>query len=62
LCERVPGGVFRHGRVFGAPLGHEPPYKYYAESEFPTSPRSRLRRRPKSSGQRARTPASSASR
>jgi uncharacterized protein (TIGR02118 family) len=35
LCERVPGGVFRHGRVFGAPLGQEPPYKYYAEWEFP---------------------------
>jgi uncharacterized protein (TIGR02118 family) len=35
LCEKVPGGVFRHGRVFGAPLGHEPPYKYYAEWEFP---------------------------
>jgi hypothetical protein len=35
LCEQVPGGVFRHGRVFGAPLGHEPPDKYYAEWEFP---------------------------
>jgi uncharacterized protein (TIGR02118 family) len=34
LCEKVPGGVFRHGRVFGAPMGHEPPYKYYAEWEF----------------------------
>ena len=34
LCEKVPGGVFRHGRVFGAPMGHEPPYTYYAEWEF----------------------------
>jgi hypothetical protein len=33
LCERVPGGTFRHGRVFGAPMG-EPPYRYYAEWEF----------------------------
>jgi hypothetical protein len=30
----VPGGVFRHGRVFGAPVG-EPRFKYYAEWEFP---------------------------
>jgi hypothetical protein len=34
LCERVPGGTFRHGRVFGAPTG-EPKYRYYAEWEFP---------------------------
>ena len=34
LCRKVPGGMFRHGRVFGAPMGHEPPYKYYAEWEF----------------------------
>lgn len=33
LCERVPGGTFRHGRVFGAPMG-EPRFKYYAEWEF----------------------------
>jgi hypothetical protein len=33
LCRRVPGGTFRHGRVFGAPMG-EPKYKYYAEWEF----------------------------
>ena len=34
LCRRVPGGTFRHGRVFGAPVG-EPRYRYYAEWEFP---------------------------
>ena len=34
LCERVPGGTFRHGRVFGAPMG-EPRFEYYAEWEFP---------------------------
>jgi hypothetical protein len=34
LCRRVEGGVFRHGRVFGAPMG-EPRFKYYAEWEFP---------------------------
>ena len=34
LCEKVPGGTFRHGRVFGAPMG-EPRYRYYAEWEFP---------------------------
>ena len=33
LCRKVPGGTFRHGRVFGAPMG-EPKYKYYAEWEF----------------------------
>jgi hypothetical protein len=33
LCRRVPGGTFRHGRVFGAPMG-EPAFKYYAEWEF----------------------------
>jgi hypothetical protein len=33
LCRRVPGGTFRHGRVFGAPFG-EPRYAYYAEWEF----------------------------
>ena len=30
LCRKVPGGAFRHGRVFGAPMG-EPRYPYYAE-------------------------------
>ena len=34
LCERVAGATFRHGRVFGAPMG-EPKYGYYAEWEFP---------------------------
>ena len=34
LCRRVPGGTFRHGRVFAAPAG-EPRFKYYAEWEFP---------------------------
>ena len=34
LCRRVPGGTFRHGRVFGSPMG-EPPHRYYAEWEFP---------------------------
>jgi hypothetical protein len=34
LCRRVEGGVFRHGKVFGAPFG-EPRYAYYAEWEFP---------------------------
>ena len=34
LCRRVPGGTFRHGRVFGAPFG-EPAFRYYAEWEFP---------------------------
>jgi hypothetical protein len=33
LCRRVPGGTFRHGRVFGAPMG-EPAFKYYAEWDF----------------------------
>jgi hypothetical protein len=34
LCRKVPGGTFRHGRVFGTPMG-EPLYRYYAEWEFP---------------------------
>jgi hypothetical protein len=35
LCRRVPRATaFRHGRVFGAPMG-EPRYRYYAEWEFP---------------------------
>jgi hypothetical protein len=33
LCARVPGGVFRHGKVTGAPMG-EPAHAYYAEWEF----------------------------
>ena len=34
LCGKVPGGTFRHGKVFGAPTG-EPSFRYYAEWEFP---------------------------
>ena len=34
LCRQVPGATFRHGQVFGAPMG-EPAYAYYAEWEFP---------------------------
>ena len=34
LCRRVPGGTFRHGRVFAAPMS-EPRFRYYAEWEFP---------------------------
>lgn len=34
LCRAVPGATFRHGRVFGAPVG-EPKHAYYAEFEFP---------------------------
>jgi hypothetical protein len=33
LCRRVPNGVFRHGKLFGAPMG-EPAHRYYAEWEF----------------------------
>jgi len=33
LCRAVPGATFRHGRVFGAPMG-EPAHGYYAEWEF----------------------------
>ena len=33
LCRKVPGGTFRHGPVFGAPMG-EPKFPYYAEFEF----------------------------
>jgi hypothetical protein len=34
LCRKVPSGTFRHGKVFGAPMG-EPAHRYYAEWEFP---------------------------
>ena len=34
LCRQVEGGTFRHGKVFGAPMG-EPLHRYYAEWEFP---------------------------
>jgi len=33
LCRRVPDATFRHGKVFGSPMG-EPPHRYYAEWEF----------------------------
>ena len=33
LCRRVEQSTFRHGKVFGAPMG-EPRFKYYAEWEF----------------------------
>jgi len=33
LCGQVPGGTFRHGPIFGAPLS-EPRHRYYAEWEF----------------------------
>ncbi len=33
VCEQVPGSVFRHGKVTGAPMG-EPAHAYYAEWEF----------------------------
>jgi hypothetical protein len=33
-CEQVPGATFRHGKVFGAPMG-APPHGYYAEFEWP---------------------------
>jgi hypothetical protein len=34
LCEQVPGATFRHGRIFGAPMG-DPAHVYYAEFEWP---------------------------
>ena len=34
LCKAVPGATFRHGKIFGAPMG-EPAYAYYAEFEWP---------------------------
>jgi uncharacterized protein (TIGR02118 family) len=37
LCRKVPGATaFRHGRIFGAPMG-KPKYRHYAEWEFPDS-------------------------
>jgi len=33
LCKQVPNGVFRHGKMTGAPMG-EPKHAYYAEWEF----------------------------
>ena len=37
VCKRVPNGVFRHGKVTGAPMG-EPKHAYYAEWEFADAP------------------------
>jgi hypothetical protein len=34
LCRKVEAAEFRHGKVFGAPMG-EPKFRYYAEWEFP---------------------------
>ncbi len=34
LCRQVQAAAFRHGRIFGAPMG-EPRFRYYAEWEFP---------------------------
>ena len=36
LCRQVEGGTFRHGKIFGSPMG-EPRYRYYAEWEFPST-------------------------
>jgi hypothetical protein len=33
VCRKVRNGVFRHGNVFGSPMG-EPSHAYYAEWEF----------------------------
>jgi hypothetical protein len=33
VCKRVPNAVFRHGTVFGSPMG-DPRHAYYAEWEF----------------------------
>jgi hypothetical protein len=33
LCRKVPGGVFRHGKVARTLFGNE--LKYYSEWEFP---------------------------
>jgi uncharacterized protein (TIGR02118 family) len=33
LCKQVPGSVFRHGKVTGAPMG-EAQHAYFAEWEF----------------------------
>jgi hypothetical protein len=34
VSERVPGATFRHGKVFGAPIGDKR-YAYYGEFEWP---------------------------
>jgi hypothetical protein len=33
ICRRVPNAVFRHGKVFGSPMG-DAKHAYYAEWEF----------------------------
>jgi hypothetical protein len=33
VCETVPNAAFRHGKIFGSPMG-DPKYGYYAEFEF----------------------------
>jgi len=33
ICRRVPGAIFRHGKVFGSPF--EQKFRYYAEFEWP---------------------------
>jgi hypothetical protein len=33
LCRQVPASTFRHGKVFGAPMG-DAKHAYYAEWEF----------------------------
>jgi hypothetical protein len=33
VARRVPADAFRHGRVFGAPMG-EPAHRYFAEFEW----------------------------
>ena len=33
LCKQVPNGVFRHGKITGAPMG-DAKHAYYAEWEF----------------------------
>ncbi len=34
LARAVPAAAFRHGGVFGSPMG-EPTHRYYAEFEWP---------------------------
>jgi hypothetical protein len=34
LCRKVEGATFRHGKVFGAPVG-DPQFRYYSEFEWP---------------------------
>ena len=34
VCRRVPGATFRHGKVFGVPMG-ERKFQHYAEFEWP---------------------------